>query len=77
MPGDEDGDRLSGILGDAEISGEVIQGAHRDHAEGNASAQRDGREQRYFQAKPAPGMAQPAAWVLEQLAQAMGLAEVS
>jgi NADH-quinone oxidoreductase subunit G len=38
---------------------------------------RDGRAQRYFQAKPAPGMAQPAAWVLEQLAQAMGLAEVS
>ena len=38
---------------------------------------RDGREQRYFQAKPAPGMAQPAAWVLGQLAQAMGLAEVS
>ena len=37
---------------------------------------RDGREQRYFQAKPAPGMAQPAAWVLGQLAQAMGLAEV-
>src|SRR5712671_274325 len=37
---------------------------------------RDGREQRYYQAKPAPGMAQPAAWVLEQLAQAMGLAEV-
>src|SRR5258707_4844441 len=30
---------------------------------------RDGREQRYFQAKPAPGMAQPAAWVLAQLAQ--------
>jgi len=38
---------------------------------------RDGREQRYFQAKPAPGMAQPAAWVLGQLAQVMGLAEVS
>jgi NADH-quinone oxidoreductase subunit G len=37
---------------------------------------RDGREQRYFQAKPAPGMAQPAAWVLEQLAQTMGLAAV-
>src|SRR5580765_7686454 len=30
---------------------------------------RDGRAQRYFQAKPAPGMAQPAAWVLGQLAQ--------
>ena len=36
----------------------------------------DGREQRYYQAKPAPGMAQPAAWVLGQLAQEMGLAEV-
>ena len=38
---------------------------------------RDGREQRYFQAKPAPGMAQPAAWVLGELARAMGLAEVA
>jgi len=37
---------------------------------------RDGREQRYFQAKPAPGMAQPAAWVLGELVAAMGLAEV-
>ena len=36
---------------------------------------RDGREQRYFQAKPAPGMAQPAAWVLGELVSAMGLAE--
>src|SRR6266545_2890392 len=38
---------------------------------------RDGREQRYFQAKPAQGMAQPAAWVLGELARAMGLAEVA
>ncbi|MFN2570606.1 MAG: 2Fe-2S iron-sulfur cluster-binding protein [Gemmatimonadales bacterium] len=38
---------------------------------------RDGREQRYFQAKPAPGMAQPAAWVLGQLIAAMGLAEAA
>jgi NADH-quinone oxidoreductase subunit G len=38
---------------------------------------RDGREQRYFQAKPAPGMAQPAAWVLEQLVAALGLAEAA
>ena len=38
---------------------------------------RDGREQRYYQAKPAPGMAQPAAWVLGELARAMGLAEVT
>jgi len=36
---------------------------------------RDGRTQRYYQAKPAPGMAQPAAWVLGQLAAAMGPAE--
>jgi len=36
---------------------------------------RDGRTQRYYQAKPAPGMAQPAAWVLGQLASVMGLAE--
>jgi NADH-quinone oxidoreductase subunit G len=35
---------------------------------------RDGREQRYYQAKPAPGMAQPAAWALGQLVDAMGLA---
>ena len=35
---------------------------------------RDGREQRYYQAKPAPGMAQPASWVLGQLVDALGLA---
>jgi NADH-quinone oxidoreductase subunit G len=38
---------------------------------------RDGREQRYYQAKPVPGMAQPAAWVLGALAAAMGLAEAA
>ncbi|HJS43129.1 MAG TPA: 2Fe-2S iron-sulfur cluster-binding protein [Gemmatimonadales bacterium] len=38
---------------------------------------RDGREQRYYQAKPAPGMAQPAAWVLGELAATMGLAEAA
>jgi len=38
---------------------------------------RDGREQRYFQAKPAPGMARPAAWVLGELAAALGVAEVA
>jgi NADH-quinone oxidoreductase subunit G len=38
---------------------------------------RDGRDQRYYQAKPAPGMAQPAAWILGQLATAIGLAEVA
>ena len=36
---------------------------------------RDGREQRYYQAKPAPGMAQPAAWVLNELVTSMGMAE--
>ena len=35
---------------------------------------RDGRDQRYDQAKPAPGMAQPAAWILGELISAMGLA---
>ncbi|HEY7240964.1 MAG TPA: 2Fe-2S iron-sulfur cluster-binding protein [Burkholderiales bacterium] len=38
---------------------------------------RDGRDQRYHQAKPAPGMAQPAAWVLGELITAMGLAEAA
>ncbi len=38
---------------------------------------RDGRAQRYFQAKPAPGMARPAAWVLGELAAALGVAEVA
>jgi len=37
----------------------------------------DGRDQRYYQAKPAPGMAQPAAWVLGELAAALGLAEAT
>jgi len=36
---------------------------------------RDGREQRYFPAKPAPGMAQPAAWIVGEVVAAMGLAE--
>jgi NADH-quinone oxidoreductase subunit G len=38
---------------------------------------RDGRDQRYYQAKPAPGMAQPAAWVLNELIRAMGPAEAA
>src|SRR4029077_12522960 len=38
---------------------------------------RDGRDQRYSQAKPAPGMAQPAAWILGELTAAMGLAEAT
>jgi NADH-quinone oxidoreductase subunit G len=38
---------------------------------------RDGKDQRYYQAKPAPGMAQPAAWVLGELATALGLAEAT
>ena len=33
---------------------------------------RDGRAQRYFQAKPAPGMARPAWWVLAELGAALG-----
>jgi NADH-quinone oxidoreductase subunit G len=33
---------------------------------------RDGRVQRYFQAKPAPGMARPAWWVLGELVAATG-----
>jgi NADH-quinone oxidoreductase subunit G len=35
---------------------------------------RDGRVQRYWQAKPAPGMAQPAWWVLSELRAALGRA---
>ena len=37
----------------------------------------DGRDQRYYQAKPAPGMAQPAAWVLGELTAALGLTEAT
>ncbi len=36
---------------------------------------RDGRVQRYFQAKPAPGMARPAWWVLGQLLEKTGVGE--
>ena len=36
---------------------------------------RDGRVQRYFQAKPAPGMARPAWWVFSELAVAAGRGE--
>jgi NADH-quinone oxidoreductase subunit G len=38
---------------------------------------RDGRAQPYFQAKPAPGMARPAAWVLGEVAAALGAAPVA
>ncbi|HLZ46097.1 MAG TPA: 2Fe-2S iron-sulfur cluster-binding protein [Gemmatimonadales bacterium] len=38
---------------------------------------RDGRDQRYSQAKPAPGMAQSAAWILNQLAATLGMAEAA
>src|SRR5205809_1407878 len=38
---------------------------------------RDGKDQRYSQAKPAPGMAQPAAWVLGELIAAIGVAEAA
>jgi NADH-quinone oxidoreductase subunit G len=38
---------------------------------------RDGRVQRYFQAKPAPGMARPAAWLLGELAAALTPREVA
>ena len=34
---------------------------------------RDGRVQRYLQAKPAPGMAQPAWWVLGELGALLGV----
>ena len=37
---------------------------------------RDGRAQRYFQAKPAPGMARPAWWVFSELAAVAGRGEV-
>jgi NADH-quinone oxidoreductase subunit G len=36
---------------------------------------RDGRVQRYFQAKPTPGMARPAWWVLSELGAVLGRAE--
>ena len=36
---------------------------------------RDGRAQRYFQAKPAPGMARPAWWVFSELAAVAGRGE--
>src|SRR5881394_899173 len=36
---------------------------------------RDGREQRYYQAKPAPGMARPAWWVLAELLRTLGRGE--
>src|SRR4051812_7324424 len=38
---------------------------------------RDGRDQRYYQAKSAPGMAQPAAWVLGEIAAALGVTEAA
>src|SRR5437016_1900349 len=45
-------------------------------AEGEGTfVKRGGRVQRYFQAKPAPGMARPAWWVLAELLAALGRGE--
>jgi NADH-quinone oxidoreductase subunit G len=58
-------------------SAEVVLPVTNVAEEEGTFTNRDGREQRYFQAKPAPGMAQPAAWILDQLVKAMGHAEAT
>ena len=67
---------LGTVLGEdaACRSAEVILPIANVAEEEGTFTNRDGRDQRYYQAKPAPGMAQPAAWVLSELINAMGLA---
>jgi len=70
---------LGTVLGEdaACRSAEVILPIANVAEEEGTFTNRDGRDQRYYQAKPAPGMAQPAAWVLSELINAMGLAEAA
>jgi len=55
------------VLPDHARSAEVVLPLANVAEEDGTFVNRDGRVQRYFQAKPAPGMARPAWWVLSEL----------
>jgi len=62
------GTLLSERARDAEVILPIANVAEED----GSFVNREGRVQRYFQAKPAPGMARPAWWVLSELIAALG-----
>src|SRR3989442_649887 len=58
---------LGTVLPEGAHGAEVVLPIANVAEEGGTYVNRDGRVQRYFQAKPAPGMAHPAWWVLSEL----------
>jgi NADH-quinone oxidoreductase subunit G len=63
---------LGTMLSDAARDAEVVLPIAHVAEEDGTFVNRDGRVQRYFQAKTAPGMARPAWWVLAELLAALG-----
>ena len=55
------------VLSDGARGAEVVLPLANTAEEDGTFVNRDGRVQRYFQAKPAPGMARPAWWVMAEL----------
>ncbi|MGE0442506.1 MAG: 2Fe-2S iron-sulfur cluster-binding protein [Gemmatimonadales bacterium] len=62
-----------GTVDDDRLSGAAVVLPSANMAEENGTfVNRDNRVQRYFQAKPAPGMARPAWWIAAQAAEVAG-----
>jgi NADH-quinone oxidoreductase subunit G len=66
---------LGTVLPDAARAADVVFPMANVAEEDGTYVNRDGRVQRYWQAKPAPGMVRPAWWVLSELAAALGRGE--
>jgi len=66
---------LGTVLPDAARHAEVVLPIANVAEEDGTFVNRDGRVQRYLQAKPAPGMARPAWWALAELLAALGQGE--
>ncbi|HEU5262668.1 MAG TPA: molybdopterin-dependent oxidoreductase [Gemmatimonadales bacterium] len=66
---------LGTILSDAARAADVVLPIANVAEEDGTFVNRDGRVQRYFQAKPAPAMARPAWWVLAELLAVLGRGE--
>jgi len=60
------------VLPDGAREAQVVLPIANVAEEDGTYVNRDGRVQRYFQAKSAPGMARPAWWVLSEVAVALG-----
>src|SRR5439155_392258 len=68
---DEALERAATVLPGGARNAEVVLPIANVAEEDGSFVNRDGRVQRYFQAKPAPGMARPAWWVLAELLGAL------